>query len=76
PDIGENICARNRFPGLIKKIDKGMVLSAIEVDVKGMHMQSMITTHSLNEMGLKKRDEVTLFVKSNEVSLIPQANNA
>lgn len=61
------ISLRNRLKGPILKIKKGKVFSEITFNFKGNKMISLITTRSVERLGLEIADEVTGFIKSNEV---------
>ena len=64
------ISFRNRFPGKIKKIEKGPVLAKVVLDYKGEDIESIISTKSANDMKLKENELVEWLVKTNEVSLM------
>lgn len=66
--VGE-ISLRNRLEGPILKIKKGEVFTEITFDFKGNKMVSLITTRSVDRLALLVGDEVTGFIKSNEVIL-------
>ncbi|HYQ91708.1 MAG TPA: molybdopterin-binding protein [Candidatus Competibacteraceae bacterium] len=64
------INARNQFRGTIKAIITGPVVSEVEVETpSGMIVTSVITTRSLNELGLAVGIEVIALVKATEVAL-------
>lgn len=63
------ISLRNRLKGPILKIKKGEVFSEITFDFNGNTMVSLITTRSVDRLVLSVGDEVTGFIKSNEVIL-------
>lgn len=63
------ISLRNRLIGQVLKIKNGIVFSEISFDFKGNRMVSLITTRSVERLGLEVGDEITGFVKSNEVIL-------
>lgn len=63
------ISLRNRLKGPILKIKKGKVFSEITFNFKGNKMISLITTRSVERLGLELADVVTGFIKSNEVIL-------
>ncbi|HBR14140.1 MAG TPA: hypothetical protein DD723_01165 [Candidatus Omnitrophica bacterium] len=65
------ISFRNRFPARIKKVETGPVLSKIILDYRGKWIESIISTRSVGDMGLKEDDHVEWLVKTNEVSLMP-----
>ncbi len=64
------INARNQFRGTIKAIITGPVVSEVEVETpSGIIVTSVITTRSLDELGLAVGTEVIALVKATEVAL-------
>lgn len=64
------ISLRNRFKATIKKIDKGPILAKITLNYKNQTIESIISTHSANQMKLEEKQEVEWLVKTNEVTLM------
>lgn len=64
------ISLRNRIPGVIQKIDKGVVLARIVLDYRGLEIVSVITTRSAIRLKLQPGDHVIGLVKANEVSIL------
>ena len=64
------ISLRNRFKGIIKKMEKGPVLSKITLNYKSHVIESIISTQSANQMKLQDKEEVEWLVKTNEVTLM------
>ncbi len=58
---------RNQFEGTIKAIVRGEAVSEIDVETAAGIMSSIITTRSMEEMGLKVGDKVTAAVKATAV---------
>jgi molybdate transport system regulatory protein len=57
--------ARNKVTGKVKAVKKGDVMSLIKFDVNGpAEMASVVTTESLEDLGLSIGDEVKLVVKA------------
>ena len=57
--------ARNRLTGKVTSIKQGDVMSLIKFDVTTpSEMSSVITTESVNDLGLKVGDQVQLIVKA------------
>jgi molybdopterin-binding protein len=57
--------ARNQLRGKITSIQKGDVMSLIKVEVSNpAEMGSVITTESLEELGVTEGDEIRLIVKA------------
>ncbi|EGK72618.1 MAG: transporter [Methyloversatilis sp.] len=63
------INVRNQFKGKIKEIVRGDVVSEVDVDTPAGIVTSVITTRSVDELGLKPGVEVVALVKSTEVSI-------
>jgi molybdopterin-binding protein len=59
----------NQFRGRIRAINPGPVVSEVEVQVEGGIVTSVITSSSLESLGLEIGDEVLALVKSSEVSV-------
>jgi molybdopterin-binding protein len=57
--------ARNKISGKVTSIKSGDVMSLVKFDVTAPHgMASVLTSESVQEMGLKVGDQVTLVVKA------------
>jgi molybdopterin-binding protein len=63
------INVRNQFRGQIKEIIRGDVLSEIDVETPAGIVTSVITTRSVDNLGLKVGSEVVALVKATEVSI-------
>ncbi len=63
------INSRNQFKGTIKRIKRGDVVSEVEVDTGAGIITSVVTTSSLDDLGLKPGFEVIALFKSTEVAL-------
>lgn len=63
------INSRNQFKGTIKRIKRGDVVSEVEVDTGAGIITSVVTTSSLDDLGLKPGFEVIALFKSIEVAL-------
>ncbi|CAJ0689682.1 TOBE domain-containing protein [Ralstonia holmesii] len=63
------INVRNQFRGQIKEIIRGDVLSEIDVETPAGIVTSVITTRSVDNLGLKIGSEVVALVKATEVSI-------
>jgi molybdopterin-binding protein len=61
--------ARNQFKGEITDITLGPVVSEIEVKTRAGIVTSVITTRSVNRLGLAVGDEVIAVTKATEVLL-------
>jgi molybdopterin-binding protein len=57
--------ARNKIQGKVKSIKKGDIMSLIKFTVTDPHeMASVLTTESLDDLGVKLGDEVELIIKA------------
>ncbi|HQR60715.1 MAG TPA: molybdopterin-binding protein [Methylophilaceae bacterium] len=63
------INVRNQFKGRIKEIITGPVVSEVDIDTPSGIVTSVITTRSVQELGLAPGSEVLALVKSTDVSL-------
>jgi len=66
--IGD-ISLSNKLDCIIDKLDKGVLLSSLKLNVKGTIITSIITTNSVNRMNLEEKDKVTAFVKASDLSI-------
>ena len=57
--------ARNRIRAKVKSINKGDVMSLVKFTVTDPHeMASVLTTESVNDLKLKKGEDVELIIKA------------
>jgi molybdopterin-binding protein len=59
--------ARNRFPGIVTRIEKDRVAAVVEVIAGPHRMVSLMTAEAVVEMGLKVGDEAVCVVKATNV---------
>jgi len=65
--------ARNEITATVQKIKKGTVMCQVDVsDIIASKMSSVMTTESIEEMGLKEGDKVKVIVKAVSVLLIKE----
>lgn len=65
------VSARNLIPGKIKSITTGMVSSEVVIEIApGVTVTSVITKHSVEDMGLKEGQDVKSMVKASSVMLV------
>jgi len=69
-DFTGRISTRNRLPCKVLKIDKGELISLISLDFCGKTIGSAITSRAVDQLELQPGDEVTAFIKSNELTLM------
>jgi molybdopterin-binding protein len=63
------INVRNQFKGQVKEVIRGDVRSEVDVQTPFGIVTSVITTRSVDELGLKPGSDVVALVKATEVSL-------
>ncbi len=68
--LSGGLSLRNRFPGAVTAIDRGKILTKVELDFRGRLLRSIITTRSAHSLELKVGDRVEGMVKTTEVSLM------
>lgn len=59
----------NLLQGTILFVNKGKILSKVNIDVDGINIGSIITTNAVEQLTLGLGDEVKIFIKATEVSL-------
>jgi molybdopterin-binding protein len=63
--------ARNRIVGKVKDIRKGSIMCLVKLEIPAnSQMGSVMTLESLEELGLKKGDQVEVVVKAVNVLVI------
>lgn len=63
------LSTRNQLKSTVKAIKTGDVVSEVVVDVGGQEICAVITTGSVQTMGLKVGDEVAALIKATSVML-------
>ena len=59
--------ARNRFPGIVTRIEKDRVAAVVEVIAGPHRMVSLMTAEAVDELDLQVGDEATCVVKATNV---------
>jgi molybdopterin-binding protein len=59
--------ARNRFPGIVTRVEKDRVAGLIEVIAGPHRIVSLMTAEAIDEMGLQVGDEAVCVVKATNV---------
>jgi molybdopterin-binding protein len=59
--------ARNRFPGIVTRIEKDRVAAVVEVIAGPHRVVSLMTAEAVDELGLKVGDEAVCVVKATNV---------
>jgi molybdopterin-binding protein len=69
--------ARNRFPGIVTRIESDRVAAVVEVIAGPHRMVSLMTAEAVEELGLRVGDEAVCVVKATNVIVeIPSAKDA
>jgi molybdopterin-binding protein len=64
------ISARNQIKGTVVEVKKGATTSHVRVDIgNGQIVTSSITNESVDELGIKANDKVTVVVKASDVMI-------
>ena len=64
------ISARNQIKGTVIDVKKGATTSHVRVDIgNGQVVTSSITNESVDELGIKAKDKVTVVVKASDVMI-------
>jgi molybdate transport system regulatory protein len=69
-NLSGQISLRNRIPVVVRSIERGDILSAVELDYAGRALQSVITTRAVDRLQLVAGDAVEALVKANEIALM------
>ena len=59
--------ARNRFPGIVTRIEKDTVAAVVEVIAGPHRMVSLMTAEAIDDLGLKVGDQAVCVVKATNV---------
>jgi molybdopterin-binding protein len=59
--------ARNRFPGVVTKVEIDRVAATVEVQAGPHRLLSLLTAEAVRELGLKAGDQVICVVKATNV---------
>ena len=68
-DIKHLISLENQLRGIIKRIERGLLLSNILINTPAGEISSIITTNAVEQLGLKEELTVCAMVKTNEIML-------
>jgi molybdopterin-binding protein len=59
--------ARNKFPGVVTRIEKDRVAAVVEIQAGPHRLVSLMTAEAVDDMGLKVGDEAIGLVKATNV---------
>jgi molybdopterin-binding protein len=66
--------ARNRFPGIVTRVERDAIAAVVEVMAGPHRLVSLMTAEAVDELGLKVGDEAVCVVKATNVIVeIPSA---
>ena len=69
--------ARNRFPGVVTRVERDGVAAVVEVMAGPHRLVSLLTAEAVIELGLKVGDEVVCIVKATNVMVdIPSSRES
>ena len=68
-DLTISISLQNRLEGVVESINKGELLSVVKIKYNHQIITSIITTSSLNRLGVNEKDEVLALIKTNEIMI-------
>ena len=71
-EVSKNISYSNQIKDKIKHVDNGKILSSITF-ISGL--ESIITLNSSKKMNLQNNEEVLLFIKETELSILEVLND-
>jgi molybdopterin-binding protein len=64
------LSTRNRLPGTIVEREKGPATAKVSLQVEDNHVVALITTESVEELGLEVGQQVTALIKATDVMLL------
>lgn len=74
--LGKNlsglISMRNRIPAVVAGIERGKLLARVDLQADGHALTSVITTRSVDALGLAVGDVVEGLIKANEMTVLPE----
>jgi molybdopterin-binding protein len=69
--------ARNKFPGVVTRIEKDRVAAVVEIQAGPHRLVSLMTAEAVDDMGLKVGDEAIGVVKATNVIVeVPSARSS
>jgi molybdate transport system regulatory protein len=69
-NLSGKISSRNRIPCILHNIQRGELMSVLELRFRAYTITAAITTRSVDALELALGDEIEALVKSNEISLM------
>jgi molybdopterin-binding protein len=66
---GEQLSARNRFPGVVRSVEVDGVMGLVEIEAGGFRITAAITRDAIEELGLAEGVRATATVKATSVMI-------
>jgi molybdopterin-binding protein len=67
---GDELSARNRFPGIVRSVEVDGVVGVVEIEAGPHRVSAVITRDAIEELGLREGVEATAMVKATSVMVI------
>jgi molybdopterin-binding protein len=67
---GDELSARNRFPGVVRSVEVDGVMALVEIEAGPHRVTAAITRDSVEELGLAEGVEATALVKATSVMVV------
>ena len=64
---GDNVSARNRFPGVVRSVEVDGVMAVVEIEAGPFLITSAVTRDAVEELGLAPGVQATAAVKATSV---------
>ena len=74
-DLTGRISFSNKLQGKVVSIDTGGVLCNVKIKIANSIFESIITKQTSKNMDLNVEDEVTIFIKASELSIVEVYND-
>ncbi|MGH2950829.1 MAG: TOBE domain-containing protein [Solirubrobacterales bacterium] len=73
---GDDLSARNRFPGVVRSVEADGVMALVEIEAGPHRVTAAITRDAVEELGLAEGVEATATVKATSVMVERGADGA
>ncbi|HKJ36976.1 MAG TPA: helix-turn-helix transcriptional regulator [Solirubrobacterales bacterium] len=71
---GDELSARNRFPGVVRSVEVDGVMGVVEIEAGPHRVSAVITRDAIEELGLREGVEATAMVKATSVMVIRESD--
>jgi molybdate transport system regulatory protein len=68
--LSGKLSMRNRMSCIVKQVERGQLLSKVELSFCGCTITSVVTTRAANSLAIEPGDTVEALVKANDVALM------